>query len=121
MKRRVLVIEDEPVIAEMMSILLEIDGYKVSSLADATSAKKRLHEQEIGLVLLDLSLSGGESGQTICTYIKSDEKLKHLPVILVSANSDLEQISKDCGADGHIAKPFDLQYFMNKVKAHCLE
>jgi two-component system OmpR family response regulator len=55
MKRRVLVIEDEPVIAEMMSILLEIDGYKVSSLADTTSAKRRLHEQEVGLVLLDLS------------------------------------------------------------------
>ncbi|NNU34289.1 response regulator [Mucilaginibacter sp. S1162] len=81
MKRKVLVIEDEPVIAEMMSILLEIDGYKVSSLADTTSAKRRLHEQEVGLVLLDLSLSGGESGQAMCSYIKSEEKLKHLPVI----------------------------------------
>ncbi|WP_214069922.1 response regulator [Mucilaginibacter sp. dw_454] len=120
MKRKVLIVEDEPVIGEMMSILLEMGGYKVISLADTQSAKRRLLEKEVGLVLLDLALKG-ENGQTMCTYIKNDEHLKHLPVILVSANSDLEIISKDCGANDHIAKPFDLNYFMDKIKLHCLE
>jgi DNA-binding response OmpR family regulator len=119
MKKRVLVIEDEPVIGEMMSILLEMGGYRVSSLADIASAKRRLYEKEVGLVLLDLQLKG-ESGQTMCNFIKNSDELKHLPVILVSANSDLEQISRDCRANDHIAKPFDLNHFMEKVKMHCL-
>lgn len=120
MKKKVLVIEDEPIIAEMMSILLEVGGYKVISLADTAYAKKRLHEADMGLVLLDLQLSGAENGKDMCTYIKSSDDLKHLPVILVSANSDLPQISKDCGADDHIAKPFDMNYFIDKVQAYCL-
>lgn len=120
MKRKVLIVEDEPIIGEMMSILLEVGGYKVISLADTLSAKRRLHENEVGLVLLDLALKG-ENGQSMCSYIKNDAHLKHLPVILVSANSDLETITKDCGADDHIAKPFDLNHFMDKVKAYCLE
>ncbi|MCC8425673.1 response regulator transcription factor [Mucilaginibacter sp. UR6-11] len=120
MEKKVLVIEDEPVIAEMMSILLEMGGYKVISLGDTGMARRRLHEKEVGLVLLDLQLSG-ETGQSMCNYIKTTEDIKHLPVILVSANCDLPQISKDCGADDHIAKPFDLNFFMEKVKAHCLQ
>jgi DNA-binding response OmpR family regulator len=120
MKRKVLIVEDEPVIGEMMSILLEVGGYKVISLADTQSAKRRLHEREVGLVLLDLALKG-EDGTAMCTYIKNDERLKHLPVILVSGNDDLETITRECGADDHIAKPFDLEYFMEKVKMHCLE
>jgi DNA-binding response OmpR family regulator len=117
MKKKVLVIEDEPVIAEMMSILLEMGGYKVISLADTGMARRRLHEKEVGLVLLDLQLRG-ETGQSMCNYIKTTEDIKHLPVILVSANTDLPQIAKDCGADDHIAKPFDLNFFMDKVKSH---
>jgi DNA-binding response OmpR family regulator len=119
MKRKVLVIEDEPVIAEMMSILLEMGGYKVISLADTGMARRRLHEKEVGLVLLDLQLRG-EDGQSMCNYIKTTEDIKHLPVILVSANTDLPQIAEHCGANDHIAKPFDLNFFMDKVKAHCL-
>jgi DNA-binding response OmpR family regulator len=118
MKRKVLVIEDEPVIAEMMSILLEIEGFNVISSSDSAFAKRKLMEKDINLVMLDLKLKG-EDGQAMCAYIKGQDDLKHIPVILVSANSDLEQIKKDCGADDHINKPFDLNHFMSKVNAYC--
>jgi len=114
MKRKVLVIEDEPVLAEMMSILLEVEGYKVISLADTGLARRKLHQKEVDLVMLDLQLKG-ENGQSMCAYIKGQDDLKHIPVILVSGNSDLETIKKECGADDHIAKPFDLNYFLQKV------
>jgi DNA-binding response OmpR family regulator len=117
MKRKVLVIEDEPIIAEMMSILLEVEGFKVISLGDTTRARKKLHNQEVGLVMLDLALKG-ENGQSMCAYIKGQDDLKHIPVILVSANSDLEQIKNDCGADDHIAKPFGMDDFMDKVRRY---
>lgn len=115
MKKKVLVIEDEPVIAEMMSILLEEDGYDVTSLADTARARQKLHSNEVDLVMLDLGLKG-EDGQSMCAYIKGQDDLKHIPVILVSGNIDLEQIQEECGADDHIAKPFDLDYFMGKVQ-----
>ncbi|ASU34697.1 response regulator transcription factor [Mucilaginibacter xinganensis] len=116
MKKNVLVIEDEPVIAEMMSILLEEDGHHVVSLADTVRARQKLHDREVDLVMLDLGLKG-EDGQSMCVYIKEHDDLKHIPVILVSANSDLEQIKKDCGADDHIAKPFGLDDFIGKVRS----
>jgi DNA-binding response OmpR family regulator len=117
MKRNVLVIEDEPIIAEMMGILLEVEGYKVISLGDTARARQKLHDKTIDLVMLDLGLKG-EDGGSLCAYIKGQPDLKHIPVILVSGSSDLEEIKTNCGADDHIAKPFDLEYFLEKVRSH---
>ncbi len=114
MRKKVLVIEDEPIIAEMMCILLEVEGYNVISLADTGLARRKLHSKEVGLVMLDLQLKG-EGGQAMCAYIKGHDDLKHIPVILVSANMDLQKIKDECGADDHIEKPFDLDHFVSKV------
>ena len=111
-----MVIEDEPIIGEMMCILLEMEGYKVISLSDTGMARRKLHAQEVALVMLDLNLSGGEDGQSMCRYIKEQPDLQQIPVLLVSANVDLPQIKEQCGADDYIAKPFDLHHFVNKVK-----
>ena len=118
MKKKVLVIEDEPIVAEMMSILLEIEGYNVISSSDTAFAKRKLKDNEVSLVMLDLKLKG-EDGEAMCAYIKGHADLKHIPVILVSANSDLEQIKINCRADDHIQKPFDLDSFVAKVNAYC--
>jgi DNA-binding response OmpR family regulator len=114
MKKNVLVIEDEPVIAEMISIILEIQGLNVISLADTGLARRKLQDKEVDLVLLDLNL-GGEDGETFCDYIKGQDDLKHIPVILVSANMDIERVKERCGADDLIKKPFDLDQFMRTV------
>ena len=117
MNKKVLVIEDEPIIAEMICIILETEGLQVISLANVGTARQKLHNNEIGLVLLDLNLKG-ESGRTMCEYIKAHADLKTIPVILVSANSDLEKIKGECGADDHIAKPFELSNFTRVVRQH---
>jgi DNA-binding response OmpR family regulator len=117
MKKRVLVIEDEPIIAEMISIILEIQGFKVISLSDTSRARKKLHNQEVDLVMLDLNLSG-EDGESICAYIKSHDDLKDIPVVLVSANIDVDKIAERCGANDFIKKPFDINHFIEKVEAY---
>jgi DNA-binding response OmpR family regulator len=117
MKKRVLVIEDEPIIAEMISIILEIQGFKVISLSDTSRARKKLHNQEVDLVMLDLNLSG-EDGESICAYIKSHDDLKDIPVVLVSANIDVDKIAEKCGANDFIKKPFDINHFIEKVEAY---
>lgn len=114
MGNKILVIEDEPIIGEMMCILLEMQGYKVISLYNTGMARRKLETKEVSLVILDLNL-GGENGQAMCRFIKENSDFKHIPVILVSANSNLEQIKNECGADDFIAKPFELQYFIQKI------
>ena len=98
----------------MISIILEMQGHHVISLADSARARKKMQDKEVDLVLLDLNLSG-EGGQSLCGYIKSQDDLKHIPVILVSANIDIERIKNECGADDLIKKPFELDHFINKV------
>ncbi len=117
MKKKILVIEDEPIIAEMICILLEIEGYKVISLNDEESIRDKRSYKQVDLVLLDLNLAG-YSGTSICEYIKNDSDLKHIPVILVSANYDIEKIKDECGADDLIKKPFELTHFIQKVQEY---
>lgn len=113
----VLVIEDEPIIAEMISIILEIQGLNVISLSDTATARDKLHNKEVNLVLLDLNLQG-EGGGDFCGYIKGHDDLKHIPVILVSANIDIDNIKEQCGADDIIRKPFNIDHFMGKVSQY---
>lgn len=115
MRDKVLVIEDEPVIGEMMCILLEIEGYKVISLNDTASAMRKLQAEEVALVMLDLNLAG-ENGEDVCRYIKEQPDLQQTPVVLVSASPDLAQIKERCGADDYLSKPFELNDFVQKVK-----
>ena len=117
MKRKVLIIEDEPVISEMMCILLETEGYIVISLSDTAIARQQLLMHDVAMVMLDVNLNG-EDGPSMCAYIKQEANLKHIPVVLVSANSELETIKNTCGADDFIQKPFDLDYFINKVNTY---
>jgi DNA-binding response OmpR family regulator len=117
MKKKILVIEDEPIIAEMICILLEIEGYKVISLSDEESIKDELNHKQVDLVLLDLNLVG-YNGASICEYIKNNSDLKHIPVILVSANHNIEKIKEECGADDLIKKPFELTYFLQKIRSY---
>lgn len=114
MRKNVLIIEDEPIIAEMISIILEIQGLNVISLSDTGRAREKLHGKEVNLVLLDLNLHG-EGGQEFCEYIKGQDDLKDIPVVLVSANIDIEQIKEQCGANDIIRKPFNIDHFMEKV------
>ena len=100
-----------------MSILLEVEGYNVISSSDTVFAKRKLHEKGVDLVMLDLRLKD-EDGESMCAYIKGHADLKHIPVVLVSANADLAQIKEDCGADGFINKPFDMNGFLTTVSAY---
>jgi DNA-binding response OmpR family regulator len=117
MKIKVLIIEDEPVIAEMISMILEDEGFEVISLSDTGWARYKLQAKEVSLVMLDLKLKG-EDGESICKYIKTHHDLKNIPVILVSGSEDIEEIKEKCGADDLIRKPFELNHFISKVHKH---
>jgi DNA-binding response OmpR family regulator len=66
------------------------------------------------LILLDIRLAGKDR-RDICKWLKEHPDMKHIPIILISGNRDIENIHKECGADDFIVKPFDLTDFLAKV------
>jgi len=117
MKSNVLIIEDDPIISEMISIILEEQDINVISLADTAWAREKLLNDAVDLVLLDIKLTG-EGGRSMCRYIKSNSKLKHIPVIFVSGNHEIEHIKETCGADDFIKKPFEVDQIVDKVNKY---
>jgi DNA-binding response OmpR family regulator len=119
MAKRIVIIEDDPNILELLVYLFESEGYKVNPFATGRSA------DEIGLlmpdvVILDVSLVGSpQRGDQICSEIKKLLSTSKLPVILLSAEKDLESIAKNCFADAFIGKPFDIDDLVNKAAQLC--
>lgn len=105
--KKVLVCDDDEGISEVIKIILEDGGYKVKILNNGRAIQKRIEEFCPNLLLLDLWLPG-INGQEIVKVLKKDDKCKDLPVIIISALTDLEKISKKSGATDYLEKPFNI-------------
>ena len=115
--KRILIIEDEQDIVDIATMILEDEGYQVSSLSEFGNFQNQVQNSHADLVLLDLNLQGYH-GRDICKYIKNNEQLNQTSVVLMSANRDIQAIKEEAGADGYISKPFDLMDFISTVKLH---
>lgn len=101
------VIDDNPEVLKLMKLLLE-DEFDVHLADSGEEGLSLIRDKMPDLVLSDVMMPGMD-GHTLCRRIKSDESLKHIPVILVTARSGSEMLSEgiEAGADDYIAKPFD--------------
>ncbi len=116
MKKRILVIDDDEDILEVLNIILEKEGYQVILCNNGESAKQIAMLQP-DLVMLDLRLSGSEKGGAeICSEIKSIDEHRHLPVMLISAEADVPGIAHECGANAWVQKPFDIHHLVHQVR-----
>ena len=116
LKKKILVADDNPAILDALRIMLEEEGYEVETTVDGAKAqniKKPLPD----LLLLDIWMSGID-GRNICKLLKSADATKHVPIIMVSATQDTEQIAKDAGADDFISKPFQMDNLLAVVKKY---
>ncbi|GAC1662552.1 MAG: hypothetical protein PVS3B3_33850 [Ktedonobacteraceae bacterium] len=93
--------------------MLEEAGYAVQLQVDG-QAVQVMQEPFPDLVLLDIRLSGTD-GRRICRHLKSQEATQHIPIIFLSAHTDMQQIAKDARADGFLAKPFEMQDLLTLV------
>ena len=109
-KKRVLVVDDNPAILDVLKIMLEDEGYEVETTMG------EINMQDMGaylpdILLLDIWMSGVD-GRDICKLLKRTEATKHIPVIMISATKDIEAIAKDCGADDFVSKPFQMKHLL---------
>jgi len=113
MAKRILIIEDDPDILEILDIVFQDEGYDIISSRNGMSADE-IEIVHPDLVLLDVRISGFEkTGAQICEELKA--LTNSLPVLLLSAESNLNHIATQCGADGHMTKPFEIAGLVKKV------
>ncbi|SEA78905.1 phosphate regulon transcriptional regulator PhoB [Alkalimonas amylolytica] len=118
MSRRVLVVEDEAPIRDMLCFVLEQNGYQTSTAEDVDQALESLIEPYPDLVLLDWMLPGG-SGIQIAKKMKQHELTRQIPIIMITARGEEEDKVKglEVGADDYVTKPFSPKELMARIKA----
>ncbi len=115
--QRVLVVEDDRLIREVIATTLADEGYSVDVVEDGAQAWAYLAERRPHLVVLDLALPRLD-GLTLCRRLRSQPATAGLPVLVVSAmtGSATVQSAFDAGADAFLDKPFDLSELLDQVR-----
>jgi DNA-binding NtrC family response regulator len=124
--KKILIVDDEKDTVEMITALLELEGYQILFALSGGDAMRILAAEgqkvsesktPVDLILLDILL-GDVDGRDICRKIKEDEKLKFIPVIILTVRSSLQDKinSLDLGADDYLTKPFINEELLAKVR-----
>ena len=118
MNKKILVVDDEENIVELLKFNLELKGYQVECAYDGEEALKKAKDIKPSLILLDLMLPIMD-GTTVCRKIREDEELKDTPIIMLTAkNMEKDKIfGLELGADDYITKPFSIKELMARIKA----
>lgn len=111
--KKLLIIENDTDTLEIVSILLENNGFTVVQSPKKKSAKE-VAEINPDIIVLDYLLGDGY-GSEICLELKNSPLTRNIPVIIFSASHNLEKVIEECRADAFIAKPFDLDDFLDMV------
>ena len=118
MSRRVLVVEDETPIREMLCFVLEQNGFEPVEAADFAQGVARVTEPFPDLILLDWMLPGG-SGIQFIKQMKQDELTRQIPIVMLTARGEEEDKVRglEVGADDYITKPFSPKELTARLKA----
>jgi two-component system, OmpR family, response regulator MtrA len=115
MKSRVLVVDDDPALAEMLTIVLRGEGFDTAVVGDGTRALPAVRELRPDVVLLDLMLPG-MNGIDVCRAIRTESGV---PIVLLTAKSDTVDIvlGLESGADDYVVKPFKPKELIARIRA----
>jgi two-component system, OmpR family, response regulator MtrA len=114
-KPRVLVVDDDSALAEMLGIVLRADGFDPSFVADGSRAMQAFRDTKPDIVLLDLMLPG-LSGIDVCRAIRADSGV---PIIMLTAKTDTVDVvlGLESGADDYVVKPFKPKELVARMRA----
>ncbi|MFQ5921556.1 MAG: response regulator transcription factor [Anaerolineales bacterium] len=105
-QQRILVVDDEVSVAELFSMMLEMEGYRVRVVHDVQSAKTALEEEPVDLMLVDIMMPEA-SGLELCRYVRGEPNLANIPIVVISARSQLDEVHEglEVGANLYLLKP----------------
>ncbi|MDA8241753.1 MAG: response regulator [Nitrospiraceae bacterium] len=117
-QEKILVVDDEPDIVELVAYNLQKEGFIVSSASDGEDALAKIREEKFDFIILDLMLPG-MPGMEICRVLRNDPKTKNLPIIMLTAKG--EEVDKilglEVGADDYLTKPFSPRELLARIRA----
>jgi two-component system response regulator RpaA len=115
---RILVIDDDPAILELVSINLEMGGYEVALAEDGIKGQALALQIQPDLIILDLMLPKVD-GFTVCQRIRRDERTADIPILMLTALGGIgEKIDGfNAGADDYLTKPFEIEEMLLRVRA----
>ena len=118
MSARILIVEDEPAIRELLSINLRHSGYEVMQAGDSQSAQKTIASQLPDLMVLDWMLPD-VPGIDLAKKLRQDPRTREMPILLLTARAqESDKLSGfDAGADDYLTKPFSTRELLARVKA----
>ena len=113
---RILVVDDESDVTELLEYKLEQEGYRVATLNDPLAFIAKVREFEPDLMLLDIMMPE-LSGIQLCRIVRADPMMKNIPVIFLSARGEVEDRIKglEAGAEDYISKPFNINELLLRI------
>ena len=113
-QKKILVVDDDSGIGEMLQTLLEFYGYKVVVTEEPDDTEQLIQKHDIDLVMLDMLISG-VNGTDVCARLRDNDATKDTPVVMMSALHDAGPKCKKAGADEFIAKPFEMEDLVKTI------
>lgn len=116
-KKRILIVDDEEDIVNVLRFRLEANNYAVLSASDGQEGLNKARAEKPDLIILDLTLPKLD-GYKVCRMLKFDESYKSIPIIMFTARAQKkdEELGMEMGADAYIAKPFEPEVLLGKIK-----
>ncbi|MGH9256729.1 MAG: response regulator transcription factor [Vicinamibacterales bacterium] len=117
-RRRVLVVEDEPPVRELLRLHLELAGFEIEESAEGREALRRVRESPFDLVILDVMLPGLD-GVSLCRAIRTEGPNLNTPILMLTArDSESDKVlGLESGADDYLTKPFGIRELLARVGA----
>ncbi|HEX6818554.1 MAG TPA: response regulator [Ktedonobacterales bacterium] len=115
--KTILIVDDDPDIVLALEVMLQEAGYAVTSTSDGDSLRdlaSQAQDKLPDLILMDMLLSG-RNGREITRELKGQEATKHIPILMLSAHPAAAREAQAAGADGFVAKPFEMDDLLGEV------
>ena len=121
--KKILIADDDPDLLQLVKMQLQHAGFVVELSLNGHGIADLDPARYPDIILLDIAMDG-ITGEDLCRQLKGNASTAAIPVIMFSANDDIEQIAHQCGANGFVRKPFDaafmtgtINHFLNNGKA----
>lgn len=112
--KKILVVDDDSGIGEMLKVLLEFNGFEVIVSEKPEETEENIRTHGIDLVLLDMLISG-VNGTDVCARLRGKPDTAEIPILMMSALHDAGPKCKKAGANNFIAKPFEIKDLLAKI------
>ena len=113
-KKKILVVDDEIELVELVKIRLEVNGYEVITANSGLEGLSKAVSELPDLIILDIAMAEMD-GYAVLQKLKQEEKIKDIPVIMLTAFAKMKSLFEMEGISDYIVKPFDPQDFLSKV------